>query len=125
MDEALELLNDALKKGYETFINVMAVSTLQPEKVDVFLHQLAGSGVHNVAIVDSLVRCTHTIFVTWYRSIVPSGLILAGVHCHNNQQQAFANSIAAADEGVDSLMRPCLAWGAEPETVLWSSCCST
>jgi 4-hydroxy 2-oxovalerate aldolase len=103
MDQALELLDDALNKGYETFINVMAVSTLPPEKVDVFLHQLAGSGVHNVAIVDSFgaMYPYHIRYlVQKYRSILGQDIGL-GVHCHNNQQQAFANSIAAADEGVD------------------------
>ena len=103
MDEALTLLNDALNKGYETFINVMAVSTLPPEKVDIFLHRLAGSGVHNVAIVDSFgaMYPYHIRYlVQKYRSILGTNIGL-GVHCHNNQQQAFANSIAAADEGVD------------------------
>lgn len=103
MDDALVLLNDALNKGYETFINVMAVSTLPPEKVDVFLKELAGSGVHNVAIVDSFgaMYPYHIRYlVQKYRSILGTNIGL-GVHCHNNQQQAFANSIAAADEGVD------------------------
>ena len=103
MDAALDLLNDALNKGYETFINVMAVSTLTPDKVDVFLKQLSSSGVNNVAIVDSFgaMYPYHIRYlVQKYRSILGSNIGL-GVHCHNNQQQAFANSIAAADEGVD------------------------
>ena len=53
MEEALRLLDHCLEQGYETFMNVMAVSTLAPDAVDDFLIQLAGSGVHNVAIVDS------------------------------------------------------------------------
>ena len=103
MDQALEMLDDALEKGYETFMNVMAVSTLSPEKMDIFLHQLAGSGVHNVAIVDSFgaMYPYHIRYlVQKYRSILGNEIGL-GVHCHNNQQQAFANSIAAIDEGVN------------------------
>ena len=89
MDQALEMLDDALEKGYETFMNVMAVSTLSPEKMDIFLHQLAGSGVHNVAIVDSFgaMYPYHIRYlVQKYRSILGSDIGL-GVHCHNNQQQ--------------------------------------
>lgn len=103
LDEALRLLDDALEKGYETFINVMAVSTLPPEAVDDFLIRLAGSGVHNVAIVDSFgAMYPHHIryLVHKYMNYLGED-IRVGVHLHNNQQQAFANSIAAIDEGVD------------------------
>ena len=46
-------MESASKEGYETFMNVMAVSTLTPDEVDAFLDRLRDSGVHNVAIVDS------------------------------------------------------------------------
>lgn len=103
MDEALALLNHCLEQGYETFMNVMAVSTLDPSDVDKFLLKLAGSGVHNVAIVDSF----GALFPFHVRYLVHKYMnylgenIKVGVHFHNNQQQAFANSIAAIDEGVD------------------------
>jgi len=103
LDEALRLLDDALEKGYETFINVMAVSTLTPDAVDEFLLRLAGSGVHNVAIVDSFgAMYPHHIryLVHKYMNYLGEN-IKVGVHFHNNQQQAFANSIVAIDEGVD------------------------
>ncbi len=103
MDRAMGLLDRALEAGYETFINVMAVSTLTPEEVDVFLARLANSGVHNVAIVDSF----GSLFPYHVRFLVHKYMnalgedIKVGVHFHNNQQQAFANSIIAIDEGVD------------------------
>jgi 4-hydroxy 2-oxovalerate aldolase len=103
MDEALRLLDDALEKGYETFVNVMAVSTLAPDDVDRFLMKLAGSGVHNVAIVDSfgaLFPYHVRYLVRKYMNYLGEG-IKVGVHFHNNQQQAFANSVVAIDEGVD------------------------
>lgn len=103
MDQALALLDDANDKGYETFMNVMAVSALSPEKMDIFLHQLKGSGADNVAIVDSFgaMYPYHIRYlVQKYRSILGDDIGI-GVHCHNNQQQAFANSIAAIDEGVN------------------------
>ncbi len=103
MDKAMELLEHCLESGYETFINVMAVSTLSPEEVDTFLLRLAKSGVHNVALVDSF----GAFFPYHVRYLVRKYMnylgenIKVGVHFHNNQQQAFANSIVAIDEGVD------------------------
>lgn len=103
MDKALQLLDDCLEKGYETFINVMAVSTLKPEEVDTFLLRLAKSGVHNVALVDSFGAFFpyHVRYLVRKYTNFLGENIKVGVHLHNNQQQAFANSIAAIDEGVD------------------------
>jgi len=103
MDDALRLLDHCLKQGYETFMNVMAVSTLAPDEVDTFLVQLAKSGIHNVAIVDSYgaLYPYHVRYLVHKYMNYLGESIKVGVHFHNNQQQAFANSIAAIDEGVD------------------------
>ena len=103
MDEALELLDRCLEQGFETFMNVMAVSTLAPDDVDTFLNKLAGSGVHNVALVDSFgaLYPYHVRYLVHKYMNYLGERIKVGVHFHNNQQQAFANSIAAIDEGVD------------------------
>ncbi|MEL6346102.1 MAG: aldolase catalytic domain-containing protein [Myxococcota bacterium] len=103
MDKAMRLLDHCLDAGYETFVNVMAVSTLEPDVVHTTLSRLARSGVHNVAIVDSFgaLYPEHVRYlVRQYRHIL-GDTINVGVHFHNNLQQAFANSIAAIDEGVD------------------------
>ena len=103
LDDALIILDRALEQGYETFMNVMAVSTLTPKEIDAFLTRLSRSGTHNVAIVDSFGSLfPHHIrhLVQQYRSQLGDNIKI-GVHCHNNQQQAFANSIAAIDEQVD------------------------
>jgi 4-hydroxy 2-oxovalerate aldolase len=103
IDEALRLLSHCLQQGYETFVNVMAVSTLTPEEVDAFLSRLRGSGVHNVAIVDSfgaLYPYHVRYLVRKYTNVLGEG-IKVGLHAHNNQQQAFANTMAAIDEGAD------------------------
>ena len=103
MDEALRLADHAKEQGYETFMNVMAVSVLEPEEVDTFLNRLAVSGIDNVAIVDSFgALYPHHVryLVRKYMNYLGRD-IKVGVHFHNNQQQAFANSVAAIDEGVD------------------------
>ena len=103
LDEALSILDHCLQQGYETWMNVMAVSTLAPDDVDRFLLRLAGSGVHNVAIVDSFgaLYPFHVRYLVHKYMNYLGESIKVGVHFHNNQQQAFANSIIAIDEGVD------------------------
>lgn len=103
IDEAVALLQVAKAQGYETFCNVMAVTTCTPAEVDHFLEVLRDSEVENVAIVDSFgalyphqLRYLIRKYKNWLR---PDQKV--GVHLHNNQQQAFANSIAAIEEGVD------------------------
>ena len=116
LDEALALLDDALEKGYETFMNVMAVSTLSPDQVDTFLRRLARSGVHNVAIVDSFgaLYPYHVRYLVHKYMNYLGESIKVGVHFHNNQQQAFANSIVAIDEGVDFVDATVLGMGRGP-----------
>lgn len=101
--DAVQLLEHAEELGYETFCNVMAVSTSTPQEVDAFLGILRESRVRNVAVVDSFgamyphhLRYLVRKYKNWLR---PDQKV--GVHLHNNQQTAFANSISAIDEGAD------------------------
>ena len=103
IDGAIDLLHHAGELGYETFCNVMAVSTCTPQEVDVFLEKLRNSNIPNVALVDSFgafyphhVRYLLRKYKNWLR---PDQKV--GVHLHNNQQTAFANSIVAIEEGAD------------------------
>ena len=100
---AVELLHGAQELGYDVHCNVMAVTTCTPQEVDGFLDVLRGSRVPNVAVVDSFgamyphhVRYLIRKYKNWLRADQK-----VGVHLHNNQQTAFANAIAAIDEGVD------------------------
>ncbi len=100
---AVDLLHAAQELGYDVHCNVMAVTTCNPQEVDQFLAILHDSRVPNVAVVDSFgamyphhVRYLIRKYKNWLRSDQK-----VGVHLHNNQQTAFANAIAAIDEGVD------------------------
>jgi 4-hydroxy 2-oxovalerate aldolase len=101
--DAIELLHGAQELGYEVFCNVMAVSTCTPQEVDTFLEKLHDSRIENVALVDSFgalyphhIRYLIRKYKNWLR---PDQKV--GVHMHNNQQTAFANTIVAIDEGAD------------------------
>ena len=100
---AVALLEGAMDLGYDVHCNVMAVTACTPDEVDAFLDVLRGSRVPNVSVVDSFgalyphqVRYLVRKYKNWLRADQK-----VGVHLHNNQQTAFANAIAAIDEGVD------------------------
>ncbi|MCA9490400.1 MAG: aldolase catalytic domain-containing protein [Myxococcales bacterium] len=108
-EAAIRTLHEAQDKGYEVMCNVMAVSTCTPQEVDRFLGLLHDSTIPNVALVDSYgalyphhVRYLVRKYKNWLR---PEQRL--GIHCHNNQQTAFANTIVAVEEGatlVDATM---------------------
>lgn len=103
IDEALTIADHALQLGHDVFVNVMAVTTCTPQEVDAFLGKLAASEVPHVSVVDSFgamyphqLRYLIRKYKNWLR---PEQRV--GVHLHNNQQTAFANAMAAIDEGAD------------------------
>ena len=103
---AVEMIEDAHGKGYETSCNIMAISTAQDGDIRAALDIIGKSSVDVIYIVDS------------YGSIYPEQMQRIadlycefgekygkkiGVHAHNNQQLAFANTIEACGDGVDFL----------------------
>ncbi len=95
---ALDMIKDAHDKGYETTINLMAVSAVQEIELDNALEILAKSEVGTMYVVDS--------FGNMYREQVdylvkkflhhckPAGKEV-GIHTHNNLQLGFANAVEA------------------------------
>ena len=94
IDSAIELINKCHDLGYETTCNIMAISTeIEPDLVEA-LYQLAKTPVDVVYVVDSFgaLYCEQIeYFVKLYQEHLPGKTI--GIHCHNQQQLAFANTI--------------------------------
>ncbi len=94
IDKAIELVKKTKDFGYETTVNIMAVSKEgEPELVEA-LKQLAICKPDVVYIVDSYgaLYCEQIEhLVKLYKQHLPG--IEIGVHCHNNQQLAFSNTI--------------------------------
>lgn len=94
MDSAIELINKCHDLGYETACNIMAISKeMEPDLVE-GLNQLAKSPVDVVYVVDSFgaMYCEQVEYlVKLYGEHLPGKEI--GIHCHNQQQLAFANTI--------------------------------
>ena len=103
---ALEIIEDAKNKGYEVSCNIMAISTAQEGDVKVALDMIGQSPVDCIYIVDSY----GSIFpeqmqriCALYKEYADRYSKQLGVHAHNNQQLAFANTIEACGDGVDWL----------------------
>ncbi|MDE6150145.1 MAG: aldolase catalytic domain-containing protein [Ruminococcus sp.] len=106
MPEAIEMIEDANKKGYETTCNIMAISNAQESDVDIALEMLGKSSVNGIYIVDSY----GSLYPEQIRRIADKYLNIGekygkqiGIHAHNNQQLAFANTIEALSIGVNML----------------------
>lgn len=103
---AVDMIEDAKKKGYEVSCNIMAVSTAQESDLRVALDILGKSPVDVFYIVDSFgsiypeqlarIAALYGEFAEKYGKKL-------GIHAHDNQKLAFANTIEAVGDGVDWL----------------------
>ena len=103
---AVDMIQDAKSKGYEVSCNIMAISSAQEGDVRAALDILGKTEVDVIYIVDSFgalypeqlqrVAALYTEYGEKYNKKI-------GIHAHNNQQLAFANTIEAVGDGVDWL----------------------
>jgi 4-hydroxy 2-oxovalerate aldolase len=103
---ALEMVKDALDKGYETTVNLMAVSTVPEYELNEGLELLACSETKAVYVVDSFgtlysEQVQH--LVRKYLSYCKAAGKEVGMHAHNNLQLGFANTIDAIVLGANML----------------------
>ncbi len=106
MPTAIDMIEDAKKKGYEVSCNIMAISTAQEGDVKAALDMLMQSPVDVIYIVDSFgsmypeqMQRLASLYVEYAEKFGKK----VGIHAHNNQQLAFANTIEAVGDGVDWL----------------------
>ncbi|MBO4389836.1 MAG: aldolase catalytic domain-containing protein [Lachnospiraceae bacterium] len=106
MPEAIHMIEDAKNKGYEVSCNIMAISAAQEGDVRIALEMLGKSPVDVVYIVDSygaLIPEQVARIADLYLEMGEKYGKKIGIHAHNNQQLAFANTIEAIGDGVDYL----------------------
>ncbi len=104
VDAAIALAHHCMDKGYESTINLMAVSTVGLRDLNEALEDLAKSRVPIIYLVDSFGAFYSEdidMLAVKYRERLPDKTI--GIHCHNNQQLAFANTIAGIIAGINFL----------------------
>ncbi len=104
IDAAIDLAEHCMDKGYEATINLMAVSTVGLRDLREGLDDLAKSKVPIIYLVDSFgafysedIECLAKQYIETL-----AGKTI-GIHCHNNQQLAFANTISAIIGGINYL----------------------
>lgn len=104
--ECIEMIEHIAKQGYETTCNLMAISKCTMLQLSQALDMLAQSPVMGVYIVDSYgalypkeIRKLTRLF---HDKLAPYGK-MTGIHAHNNQQCAFANTVEAKDLGAKML----------------------
>ena len=106
MPAAIEIIEDAKAKGYEVTCNIMAISNAKEADIDQALEMVGQSSVDGIYLVDSY----GSLYPEQIRNIADKYMEAAekygkyiGMHAHNNQQLAFANTIEAAARGVSLL----------------------
>lgn len=95
VDKAIELTQRCHDLGYETTVNVMAISKEIEWDLVEAIKQLGQCPVDVVYVVDSFgaLYCEQIEYlVKLYREHLPENIEI-GIHCHNNQQLAFSNTI--------------------------------
>lgn len=103
---AIEMIEDAHAKGYETCVNIMAISKVQEDDLMKGLELLGKTNVDVIYLVDSFgvlfpeqaLRLTQM-----YKEIADKYHKKIGIHAHNNQQLAFANTIESMRAGASYL----------------------
>jgi 4-hydroxy 2-oxovalerate aldolase len=97
VDKAIYLVNHFADKGYETTVNIMAISRALDNELTECLQQLEKEcKAQIIYIVDSfgsLYQETTEFLIKKAKSILKTKEV--GMHAHNNQQLAFGNTIEA------------------------------
>lgn len=103
---ALDMVQHCKELGYETTINIMAISNAKESEIEEALHLIGESSVDGIYLVDSygsLYMEQIDELADKYLEMAENYGKFAGIHAHNNQQLAFANTITALTRGVSYL----------------------
>ena len=103
---AIKMIEHCHALGYETSVNIMAISNAKEAEIKEALELIGNSPVDGIYIVDSY----GALYMEQIEELAEQYLEMAekygkfvGIHAHNNQQLAFANTITALTYGVSYL----------------------
>ncbi len=100
--EAIEMIEHISSLGYETTCNIMAISKCTDEQIANALYLLVKTPILAVYIVDSYgalyPKQARKLTRLYHQILSPVGKEI-GMHAHNNQQCAFANTLEAKELG--------------------------
>jgi len=98
VSDAVEMIEHCDSLGYETCANLMAVSNVDDAEIDTVLDAIVATPADVMVIVDSfgyLYREQIDRLYKKYSTALEGTGKEIGIHAHNNQQLAFANTIEA------------------------------
>lgn len=104
VDKGLELVQMFRDLGYETSLNIMALSSVPENQIIEAFELVKESPVDVVYIVDSFGSLDPSDIehqVKKFKAMLPNKQL--GIHTHNNMQLAFANTLSALKNGVTFL----------------------
>jgi 4-hydroxy 2-oxovalerate aldolase len=104
LDKGLDLVQKFHDMGYETSLNIMALSHVMENELLEAFEEINKSPVDMVYIVDSYGSMDFKdvdYLVTKFQRQLPEKDL--GIHMHNNMQLAFANTLTGANRGVTYL----------------------
>jgi len=104
--EAIELIEEAHAKGYETTVNIMAIAKSSDSEIDEVLQAVGKTNVDVIYLADTF----GSFHPKEIRELTQKYLDIAeatdkevGIHAHNNIQLAYANTIKAMESGATFL----------------------
>jgi 4-hydroxy 2-oxovalerate aldolase len=103
---AIELIEEAHAKGYETTVNVMAVAKAFDDELDEVLDMISKTPVDVIYLADtfgSFYPEQINKLTKKYVKIARDNGKKVGIHAHNNIQMAFANTIESMMYGTSFL----------------------
>ncbi|AJS59696.1 aldolase catalytic domain-containing protein [Paenibacillus sp. IHBB 10380] len=104
VDKAIQLVTLFHERGYETTLNIMALSNVMENELIEAFEMIKDSVVDVVYIVDSYGSLDHKdveFLVDKFKTHLPNKRL--GIHAHNNLQLAFSNTLVASELGVELL----------------------
>ncbi|HZG58419.1 aldolase catalytic domain-containing protein [Paenibacillus sp.] len=104
VDKGIELAEKFHALGYETTINIMALSHALENELNEALQAIGGSNVDVVYVVDSYgsMDPKDVAYMTEkFKRALPNKTL--GIHTHNNMQLAYANTLAGIEGGITFL----------------------
>ena len=99
LDIAFKLCEGLKKKGYNVFLNFMAISEYKEEHYEMIKNWQHKDILESVCFADSFGSFLPDDITKYHEKLKSLGFKNISFHSHNNLQLAFANSIQAMHEG--------------------------
>ena len=99
LDIAFELCEGLLNKGYEVFLNLMAISEYKEKDFTKIKNWKSKNKILSICFADSFGSFIPDDISKYHKKLKEIGFKNISFHSHNNLQLAFANSIKAVEEG--------------------------